>query len=107
MPFIRNKTVDQVLQKYPTKVPIHITKKEGSAINELEKKKYLVSKDFTMGQFVATIRKYLRLEPSDAIFLFIDNMLVNCTVSADDLYNSKKSPDGILYIKYASEEVFG
>ena len=107
MTFIRNKTIEQILIKHPNKIPIIITKKQGSTINELKKKKYLVSKDFTMGQFIWKIREYLNLNSSEAIFLFTNNTLIQTTITANELYQKQKNDDGILYIKYSSEEVFG
>ena len=68
MSFIKNKSIVEILENHPTKVPMIISKDPNSKLEELKKKKYLVTKDITMGQFIFVMRKYLLLNPTDAIF---------------------------------------
>jgi GABA(A) receptor-associated protein len=42
---------------------------------EIDKKKYLVPNDITVGKFVFEIRKHMTLPPEKAIFLFVNNTL--------------------------------
>jgi GABA(A) receptor-associated protein len=45
---------------------------EKSDIATIDKKKYLVPADLTVGQFVYVIRKRIKLSPEKAIFIFVD-----------------------------------
>eukprot|EP00268_Persea_americana_P052743 TRINITY_DN5925_c4_g2_i5.p1 TRINITY_DN5925_c4_g2~~TRINITY_DN5925_c4_g2_i5.p1 ORF type:complete len:113 (+),score=22.41 TRINITY_DN5925_c4_g2_i5:753-1091(+) len=52
-----------------------VEKAERSDILNIDKKKYLVPADLTVGQFVYVIRKRIRLSAEKAIFIFVDNVL--------------------------------
>ena len=60
-----------------------------------------------MNQFTFIIRKRIKLDPSQAIFLMIDNTLCPSNTNIGDVYDSQHSEDGFLYVKYASENTFG
>lgn len=99
----------RVLEKYPDKVPI-ICEKYKNASNDcpdIDKKKYLVTRDLTMGQFLYIVRKRLKMPPEKAIFLFVGNSISPSSSSINDVYNSKVDKDGFLYITYSPENVFG
>lgn len=55
-----------------------------SDIDDIDKKKYLVPCDLTVGQFVYVIRKRIKLQPEKGIFIFVNNVLPSTgkTVSA-------------------------
>ena len=50
-------------------------KVEKSDIPTIDKKKYLVPADLTVGQFVYVIRKRIKLSPEKAIFIFVNEIL--------------------------------
>jgi hypothetical protein len=52
-----------------------VEKAEKSDIPDIDKKKYLVPADLTVGQFVYVIRKRIKLSPEKAIFIFVKNVL--------------------------------
>ncbi len=52
-----------------------VEKVDKSDITTIDKKKYLVPADLTVGQFVFVIRKRIKLEPEKAIFIFVNNVL--------------------------------
>ena len=52
-----------------------VEKAEKSDISDIDKKKYLVPADLTVGQFVYVIRKRIKLSPEKAIFIFVNNVL--------------------------------
>ncbi len=52
-----------------------VEKAEKSDIPDIDKKKYLVPSDLTVGQFVYVIRKRIKLSPEKAIFIFVKNVL--------------------------------
>ena len=97
----------RIKDKYPGRVPC-ILERSGNNIDEVNKKKYLIPRDLTVGQFIYVIRKRLKLDSSKAIFLFFNsNMLVNTSQSIGDCYINYADEDGFLYINYSGENTFG
>ena len=94
-------------EKYPTRIPIIITKDPKSDISEIDKKKYLVPEDYTVGQFVLTVRRRIELPSHKAMFVFIDNILPATSDLISNVYNEKKDVDGFLYMTYSGENTFG
>jgi GABA(A) receptor-associated protein len=110
----RYHTTVRILQRYPGRVPIYIEKAKGaSGVVDLEKNKYLVPREFTMGQFLFTVRKRLSLKPSEAIFVFVVNganpqgILANTSTFLSELYNNYADEDGMLYMVYNIENTYG
>ena len=99
----------RIKEKYPNRVPI-ICEKWGNDpdVPEIDRKKYLVPTDLSIGNFMYVIRKRIHLSPEKSIYLFINN-LVMPTISTTfaELYDSHKHKDGFLYIYYAGESTFG
>lgn len=93
--------------KYPDRVPVVITKANGSNIQDIDKRKYLVPHNHTVGQFVYIIRKRIHLSPEKAIFIFVDNVLPPTAELLVSVYDRCKDNDGFLYITYSGENVFG
>ena len=60
----------RILEKYPERVPCIVERNEddSSDLPEVDKKKYLVPRDLTVGQFMYVIRKRLRVNQEQAIF---------------------------------------
>ncbi|KAL1922668.1 uncharacterized protein VTP21DRAFT_10207 [Calcarisporiella thermophila] len=107
-PFDRRKTeADRIRQKYPDRIPVICEKADRSDIPDIDKKKYLVPADLTVGQFVYVIRKRVQLAPEKAIFLFVDDMLPPTAALMSAIYEQHKDEDGFLYITYSGENTFG
>ena len=73
-------------------------KVEKSDIATIDKKKYLVPADLTVGQFVYVIRKRIKLSPEKAIFIFVDEVLPPTAALMSSIYEEHKDEDGFLYI---------
>lgn len=98
----------RVLAKYPDRKPIICLKSNNAYdLPDIDKKKYLVPNDLTIGQFIYVIRQRMKLRPDEAIFLFINNKIMSTTSIIGQIYHEEKDPDGFLYIEYAKENVFG
>jgi GABA(A) receptor-associated protein len=93
-------------KQYPHRIPV-ICEKGDKKIRELKKKKYLVPDNLTLGQFIYILRKRIRLEPHEAMFLFINKKIFTCSTLIGLIYDQEKSADGFLYIYYATENTFG
>ncbi len=112
---IFNKTYEErckeslsMLQKYPTKVPVIVYRSKTSAdIPDLKKNKYLVPRDFTVGQFIYLLRSHIKLEPHKSMFLFVNNSLPTTSTLMSTLYKTYKDNDGFLYMVYTGESTFG
>jgi len=105
----RIRDTQSVLQKYPDRIPIICEKSVIASYDlpEIDKKKYLVPNDLTIGQFVYVIRNRLQLLPQKAIFIFINGFIPPTSALISDIYNYAKDEDGFLYITYTSENTFG
>jgi GABA(A) receptor-associated protein len=100
---------NRVLQKFTDRVPI-ICERSKSAASDcplIDKKKYLVPRDLTLGQYLYVIRKRLKLRQEKAIFLFINNRIISSTQLIGEIYEKNKHSDGFLYVSYSFENVFG
>jgi GABA(A) receptor-associated protein len=103
----RKAEADKVRDRHPDRLPVISEKVEGSAIQDLDKNKFLVPSDLTVGQFVVVVRKRVLLEPEKAIFLFIGDVVPPNAAHMSDLYAKHKDEDGFLYVKYSGENTFG
>ena len=76
-------------------------------ISDIDKKKYLVPADLTVGQFHYVIRKRIKLAPEKALFLFCSNSIPPNAALMSTVYEEQKDDDGFLYIQYSGESTFG
>ncbi len=105
----RQREANQVLERYPDRVPVIIERsKNCTNINIIDKRKYLVPIDITMSQFLWIIRRRLYLNESTALFLFNQcGTVFQNTQLISNIYEESKDEDGFLYLQYASENTFG
>lgn len=103
----RCKESTNIITKYPERIPVIVEKQETSDVVDLDKNKYLVPWDLTVGQFVYVIRKRMKLPPEKAIFIFVNNQIPMQSLRMSNIYEEQKDNDGFLYIKYAGENTFG
>merc|ERR1712039_958610 len=103
----RKKEADRIIKKYPERIPVICEKASQSDISDIDKKKYLVPSDLTVGQFVYVIRKRIKLAPEKAIFIFVNNTLPSTAALMSQIYKDHKDEDGFLYVTYSVENTFG
>lgn len=103
----RQAEAQRIREKYPDRIPVIVEKAEKSDISDIDKKKYLVPADLTVGQFVYVIRKRIKLSPEKAIFIFVNNVLPPTAALMSAIYEEHKDDDGFLYIAYSGENTFG
>ncbi|KAF3793502.1 Autophagy-related protein 8A [Nymphaea thermarum] len=123
----------RIREKYPERIPVIVEKADRTDIPDIDKKKYLVPADLTVGQLVYVIRKRIKLSPEKAIFIFVKNVLpptgkrklrVNYNLLSfsrwiiansvaftgammSAIYEEHKDEDGFLYMTYSGENTFG
>ncbi|KAG5546530.1 hypothetical protein RHGRI_018647 [Rhododendron griersonianum] len=108
----------RIREKYPDRIPVGkfdliickmviVEKAERSDIPDIDKKKYLVPADLTVGQFVYVVRKRIKLSAEKAIFIFVKNILPPTAAMISAIYEEHKDEDGFLYMTYSGENTFG
>tara|TARA_B100001996_G_C18107794_1_gene380053 strand:+ start:47 stop:445 length:399 start_codon:yes stop_codon:yes gene_type:complete len=96
-----------IINKYRDRIPVIVEKQQSSDVVDIDKNKFLVPNDLTLGQFVYVIRKRMKLPPEKAIFVFVDNQILMQASRMLTIYEESKDKDGFLYITYAGENTFG
>lgn len=98
----------KITKKYPDRIPIICERNtKVKDIPNIDKNKYLVPDDLTIGQFIYVIRKRLKLDSNKALFLYINNTIPSSNQLIKDIYIYHKDIDGFLYVTYSSETTFG
>jgi GABA(A) receptor-associated protein len=106
----RQEECKKLLIKYPDRIPILICKdpSDKSKISDIDKKKYLVPRDLTLGQFIHVIRKRLTIKSEIAVYIYFkfkENHPISDMMS--DIYRKEKGEDGFLVGSYFGENTFG
>ncbi|XP_039047040.1 autophagy-related protein 8i-like [Hibiscus syriacus] len=73
---------------------------------DIEKNKFLVPRDMSVGQFIHILTRRLQLSPGKALFVFVNNTLPQTASLMGSVYNSFKNEDGFLYMCYSTEKIF-
>ena len=94
----------RIIEKYPDRVPIIV---ETSENIKLDRHKYLVPRDLSCGQFLFVLRKRMKLEPSKAVFMFINKEIPPTAEIINHIYEKYKDTDKFLYIFITEENTFG
>ena len=97
----------RIRKKYPNRVPVYVKKASGCEFIDIDKHKFLVPNDLTLGSFITVIRKRIKLAPEKALFIFINNILPPLSSLMINIYEEMKNNDGFLYIYYNGESTFG
>ena len=101
---------NRILEKYPDRIPVIVERSERSEkdIPDIDKSKYLVPTDLTIGQFLYVIRKRIKLDSTKALFLFTEKGTIPPASSTiTTVYNSYKGKDKFLTLYYCGESTFG
>jgi GABA(A) receptor-associated protein len=94
--------------KYPDRIPVIVERGPGDKMDlALDKTKYLVPCDLSIGQLMYVIRKRLKLDAEKALFFLVKNTMPTASSLISAVYDEHKDEDGYLYIIYSSENTFG
>lgn len=106
-----DKRIDEaakILKKHADRIPVICEREANSDIPDVDRKKYLVPQELTVGQFVYVIRKRISLPPEQAIFIFVNGKLPSTGAALmSQMYRDYRDSDGFLYITYSGENTFG
>lgn len=105
----RRREATKIKTKYPDRIPIICEQSLSSTqIPSLDKTKFLVPRDLSVGQFLFVIRRRIQLSPEKALYLFVGRKIMAPTSEIiDGLYERYRDPDGFLYMTYSGENCFG
>jgi len=103
----RSRESRHMLDKFPDRVPVIVQRKNKSDVSDIDKEKYLVPVDLSIGKFVYVIRKRINLTHEKALYVFTNNTIPPTSATVGEIYLDQKDSDGFLYITYASEQTFG
>ena len=104
----RSSECARIFSKFPGRIPVIVQRnKKNNETPKIDKEKFLVPGDLTLGQFVFVIRKRINLSPEKALFLFVGNTLPTTGSLMREIYQLHKDEDGFLYTIYSGENSFG
>ena len=103
----RRNEARRILNKYPDRIPIICERAKNQDLPLINKNKYLVTYDITIGQVICVIRNRMNLPSEFAIFLLVDGHIPASASMIGELYEQYKDDDGFLYIEYFQENTFG
>ena len=99
----RKKNSKDLLEKYKDRKPIIIYDDKTKIIY-----KFLLSDNHTISVLLISLKKRMKVNKVDSIFLFIDKKIIPCpTQNILSLYTQFKDEDGYLYIDVKRENTFG
>ena len=97
----------RVKRKYPNRIPVIVERAENcNEIAKIDKTKYLVPGDLTVGQFIYVIRKRIKLNSEQALFVFVNETMPTISENLSIVYRNHEDEDGFLYITYSGENTF-
>ena len=97
----------RIFEKFPGRVPCIVQRGRQAVLPPLDKEKFLVPGDLTIGQFIYIIRSRMKLESDKALFVFVGSVLPTTGSLMRELYSAYKEADGFLYLTYCGESTFG
>mgnify|MGYP003706012285 CR=1 FL=1 len=99
----------KIMELHTDRVCIYVEKSnECHSLNQIDRNKYLVPNNLSIGQFLYVIRKRIKLPQEKALFFYTKNKsLLSGSTHIIDIYNKHKDSDGFLYITYTGENCFG
>ena len=100
----------RILTKYPDRIPVILEKNKYNERQSpnLDRYKYLIDKDNTLSVLLYHIRKRIKLDKSEAIYLFVNGTVYSPSILMGELYEKEKDKeDNFLYLTYSTENTFG
>ena len=104
----RSAEASRIHDKFPGRIPCIVQKaKSSKTMPTIDKEKFLVPGDLTIGQFIFVIRKRIALDSDKALFVFVGNTLPTTGTLMRELFRAHAEDDGFLYLTYCGESTFG
>jgi len=98
----------RVRKEYPDRIPCVVEiSRTSQNLPSLDKHKYLVPGDITLGTFIHVLRKRMKLAPEQALFPIIERTLPPQSRTMESLYQEHKRECQFLYLILTAENTFG
>jgi len=94
-------------EQFPDRIPVIVERSKKSSLKQIDKIKYLVPRDLSVGKFIYVIRKRIDLKPELSLCLYVNDTLPVSSDMMGYVYDTKKDEDGYLYLIYDGENTFG
>jgi GABA(A) receptor-associated protein len=106
------KKIEELISKHPNRIPIVISSK---SFKEHKVNRFIVPIDMTINQFMIILRNKTKINPTEAIFIFVKDYKKNgkkdiiapVSETIGSLYDKYKDDKLILNLDYEKEAVFG
>ena len=106
--YLRKEQSSRIRAKHPNRIPVIVEKYSNSiTAPNIDKNKFLVPGDSTVGSFVHVIRKRMQLSDKAALFLFCGTTIPPTSEVMSMIYDKHRDEDGFLYMVYTAENTFG
>jgi len=106
----RQNLCKSLLERNTNKVPCVVSFERKDAIKyklpSIEMR-ILVDADFSVGQLHIVLRRKIGLDSVDAMYLFVNNVLLPCSSVMRDVYAKHKSKCGFIFIDLRFLETYG
>jgi GABA(A) receptor-associated protein len=96
--------MEEVIRRHPNRVPVKI---DENSDFDIERRKYLIPRDMTLGNFVSYLRKHIKINKHEAMFVLIDGILPPVSATFESLYITHVNEDRLLHIILKRENTFG
>jgi len=111
----RQAEAQEILVKYPDRVPIICERSARSDLPQISKRKFLVPSTMHVGEFKYVIHKHIqqtaaqegKVGPDQTIYLFVAGTSPRTTAYMSEVYDAHRDADGFLYITYGAENTLG
>ena len=102
--------IHRLRAKYPDRVPILISKSTACTNRRIPdmKLRMLVPREMSVAQFLHTLRSKIKLTATDALYLFVQNVIPPGSMHFGLLDSTYRDPStDVLNVVYAGEATFG
>lgn len=97
-------TFRKLQEQQPDRIPVIIEYQKPFVNGE----RFLVPPDLNGAQFIYMLRRRLRIDPTETVFLFCGGCLIDTNATIRSLYERHRDlEDSFLYVYYAFENAFG
>ncbi len=104
----RKKESAKVKAAYPDRFPVIVYSNDDKLSAMFDKYKYVVPDDVTIAGFMQIVRKKIKLDANQAIFMYVsDNVLPATSATIASVCKEHLDEDGFLYVNIVGENVFG
>jgi GABA(A) receptor-associated protein len=101
----RTQFAKSIMEKHPGKIPLIIESNKDKDLPPIHK--FIIPNDLTVGQVIYMLRKRIKLNEREAIYVFFKDNLLSTNTLMSEVYEHHKDSDGIVYAVYAKENTFG